>query len=135
MKRYRSAAVGLAVLALVVPVGAQGEKMTVKEIMGKVNKGPTALFPTVRKGLNADAPDWADVQKQAKEIADLAAALAKKEPPRGEKSTWAKFTKDYAADTKALADAALKKDRNATIAAHAKLTKACAACHNAHRPQ
>lgn len=135
MKRWMYAVSGLAFLALLLPVGAQGDKMTVKEIMGKVNKGPTALFPTVRKGLSADTPDWADVQKQAKEIAALAESLTKKEPPRGEKGTWTKFTKGYAADAKALADAAQKKDRDGTIAAHAKITKACSACHNAHRPQ
>jgi cytochrome c556 len=134
MKRI---AVG-AVLVLVASwslVLAQGEKLTVKEIMGRVNKGPAALFPTVRKNLNADAPDWAELQKQSKEIADLVESLGKKDPPRGEKVTWSKFTKDYAVDAKALADAAQKKDKDATIAAHTKITKACTACHNAHRPQ
>lgn len=138
MKRCVCAVGGLGLLAglaLVMPADAQGEKMTVKEIMGRVNKGPTALFPTVRKGLSADAPDWAEVQKQAKEIATLIESLLKKDPPRGEKDTWAKFTKDYAAETKLLADAAQKKDKDATIAAHVKITKLCTACHNAHRPQ
>jgi cytochrome c556 len=122
-------------LALVPPMHAQGEKLTVKEVMGKVNKGPTALFPTIRKGLNADAPDWPELQKQAKEISSLVDSLGKKEPPRGEKESWAKFTKAYAADAKTLADAAEKKDKDAMIGAHAKITKACTACHNMHRPQ
>ena len=135
MKRLVLAVCGLGLLTLAVPVSAQGDKLTVKEIMGKVNKGPGALFPTIRKGLNADSPDWPDLQKQAKELATLVDSLGKKEPPRGEKASWSKHTKDYLAETKALADAAQKKDKEGMIAVHIKLTKACTACHNAHRPQ
>ena len=135
MKRWLCMAGGLALLAAVVPADAQGDKMTVKEIMGRVNKGPTSLFPTVRKGLSADAPDWAELQKQAKELAGLAEALARKDPPRGEKETWAKFTKAYAADVKELADAAQKQDKDGMIGVHARITKACSGCHAAHRPQ
>jgi cytochrome c556 len=128
-------AIGLTLLALAIPVGAQGEKLTVKEIMGQINKGPTALFPTVRKNLSADAPDWASLQKQSKEIATLVEWMAKKEPPRGEKASWSKHTKDYLAETKALADAAQKKDKDGMIGVHARITKACSACHKEHRPQ
>ena len=35
----------------------------------------------------------------------------------------------------ALADAARKKDKDAAIAVHVKITKACSACHKSHRPQ
>jgi cytochrome c556 len=135
MKRLVCAICGVVLLAVTAPLGAQGEKLTVKEIMGRVNKGPTAVFPAVRKNLNADAPDWAELQKQAKEIATLAEAMTKKDPPRGEKASWEKFSKDYAAEAKALADAAQKKDKDGMIGLHAKITKACSACHMAHRPQ
>src|SRR5262249_8171361 len=133
MKRWMCALCGVALLVL--PALGQGDKMTVKDIMKRVNKGPDSLFPTVRKGLNADSPDWTELQKQSKEIATLTESLMKKDPPRGEKQTWAKFTHDYAAEPKALADAAQKKDKDGMIGAHIKITKACTACHNAHRPQ
>lgn len=135
MKRSWCVGIGLALLALTVAVEAQGEKLTVKEIMGQINKGPTALFPTVRKNLNADAPDWAGLQKQSKEIATLVEWIAKKEPPRGEKVSWSKHTKEYIAETKALADAAQKKDKDGMIGVHARITKVCSACHKEHRPQ
>ena len=135
MKRCWWMGIGLALLALTVPVDAQDSKLTVKEIMGQINKGPTALFPTVRKNLSADAPDWAGLQKQSKEIATLVEWMAKKEPPRGEKTSWSKHTKEYVAETKALADAAQKKDKDGMIGVHARITKACTACHKEHRPQ
>ncbi len=135
MKRIVFAVCGLGLLALTVPVSAQGDKLTVKEVMRKVNKESGSLFPTIRKGLNADNPDWADLQKQAKELVTLVESLAKKEPPHGEKASWAKFTKDYAADAKALADAGQKKSKDEMISAHTKITKVCKACHDAHRRQ
>ncbi len=135
MQRCWSVAIGLTLFALTSVVLAQGEKLTVKEIMGQINKGPTALFPTVRKNLNADAPDWAGLQKQSKEIATLVEWMAKKDPPRGEKVSWSKHTKEYLAETKALADAAQKKDKDGMIGVHARITKACTTCHKEHRPQ
>lgn len=133
MKRWLGAICGAALLLL--PGFGQDGKLTVKDIMKRVNKGPESLFPMVRKGLNADNPDWAALQKQAKEIADLAASLGKQDPPRGEKGTWLKFSKEYAESTKAMSDAAQKMDKQGMIGVHGKLTQACSACHNAHRPQ
>ena len=133
VSRWQWTALVLAVAAAT--AAAQGDKMTVKEIMGRVNKPPKALFPAIRLGLNAEAPDWELLRKQAKEVAELAEALTRKEPPRGEKESWAKFTKAYAADAKSLASAAEKKDKDVVIGLHAKIARSCTACHNVHRPE
>jgi hypothetical protein len=106
---------------------------TAKDIMGKLNKGPSSLFPNLKRELQKDEPDWADVQAQTKEYASLAASLSQARPPKGTKESWVKLTQDYAAAAKTMNDAAQKKDKSAALAAHNKLQKACMACHNAHR--
>jgi hypothetical protein len=113
--------------------GAASNILTPKEIMGKLNKGPNALTPTLKRGLQKTPPDWGDIQDEAKEYANLTATLAKTEAPRGDKDSWAKLTKEYADLGKSLADAAEKKDKNAALAAHGKISRICTACHKAHR--
>jgi hypothetical protein len=123
-------------VALSVPVGAQDEKpLTAKEIMGKLNKGPNSLCPTIGKDLRADPPAWEQIQKETKDFAALAGALTKAKPPRGEQESWDKLCKAYAESATALDEAADKKDKKAVQAAHAKLAdmKSCKACHSAHR--
>ena len=41
--------IGLVVVAVSVPAGAADKTPTVKEIMGKLNKGPNSLTPTLAK--------------------------------------------------------------------------------------
>ncbi len=128
--------VGCFFVAGAVPIVAQGDKPpTAKEIMTKLNKGPNSLCPTVGKGLKAEAPSWEEILKESKEFTALATALEKAKPPKRDDADWAKQTKGYAADAKALEDAAAKKDKPAAQAAHAKLAnqKTCMACHSAHR--
>jgi hypothetical protein len=117
------------------PAAAQGNSPpTIKEIMAKLNK-PGGLYPKLGTELKEGQPDWEEVQKQTKVFVQYALALGKNEPRRGDKDSWAKFTKAYAENAKALDEAARKRDALAARDAHAKLgPKACSACHNAHRP-
>ncbi|MBY0522560.1 MAG: cytochrome c [Gemmataceae bacterium] len=124
------------ILVLAAGVGAQDKPPTIKQIMGKVNKGPNSLCPTIGKALRADEPQWDDIQKETKELAALAAVLGKNSPPKGEQASWDDLAKVYASNAKALDDAAQKKDKTAAQAAFQRLAdmKNCNACHNAHRP-
>ena len=138
MKKIVSAAAILAVLGVATlvinPLSAQGDKVpTPKEIMGKLNKGPNALHAMLGKALKSDEPAWDDIQKETKEYSELAAGLGKNDPPKGDKDSWAKLTKTYAENAKALADGAEKKDKAAMTTAHGKIGKSCKSCHDAHR--
>ena len=106
---------------------------TIKEIMTKAHKGGKSLIQMVGKELKADEPDWADLQKKTKELVKLGTALGKNEPPKGEKASWEKLTKEYLKNAKALEDAAKKQDKAAALASQKKLTGACASCHKQHK--
>ncbi len=116
------------------PASGQGDKApTVKEIMGRLNK-QGGLYFALGKSLKADAPAWAEIKSQTKEIAQLGACLGKNAPPKGEKDSWETLTKAYADNAQALAQAAERMDKDAAQAAYNKLGgTACAACHKAHR--
>lgn len=134
MKRVTRIGV-LVVFGLTAGLAGAAKMRTVKEIMGKLNKGPKALTPSLKRSLQKDQPDWQDIQDKSKEYANLAVELTKTTPPRGDKASWDKLTKDYAALAQSLETASAKKDKTAALSAHGKLTKACSACHKAHRPQ
>src|SRR5262249_868435 len=113
--------------------GAAPRTLTVKAIMGKLNKGPNAMTITLKRELQKADPNWAGIQEETKEYAGMTADLTKTDPPRGDKSSWTKLTKDYAEAAKAMDEAARKKDKSAALAAHTKLTGFCMTCHKAHR--
>jgi hypothetical protein len=125
----------LVVFGLTAGLAGAGKLMTVKQIMGKLNKGPNALTPSLKRSLQQDQLDWKQIQDQSKEYANLSAELTKTNPPRGDKASWEKLTQEYAAVAKSLETASANKDKAAALAAHSKLTKACSACHKVHRPQ
>ena len=134
MKKF---AIGMAAVVagigwLTSQAGAQGVP-AIKDIMAKLNKGPTSLCPTLGKQLKENAPNWDTIQKETKEFVGLAESLGKNEPPKGDKTNWATLTRDYAANARSLDTAAQKKDSPGAIAAHGKLAGACATCHKAHR--
>ncbi len=138
MKRLTQMAGALAVLAVVAllagPAGAEADgQLTSKQIMAKLNKGPMSLCPTLGKELKAKSPPWDEIQKQTKEFAELAEALTKAKPSKGEAASWEKLTKAYAMDAKDLNEAAQKKDQKAAVSAHSKLAKSCKECHTAHK--
>jgi hypothetical protein len=74
------ALLALLVAVLAWPAGAVDKVLTIKEIMGKLNK-PGGLRPNLGKDLMADEPDWDEIQKEAREFAALAAMLSKTTPP------------------------------------------------------
>lgn len=131
------AVLAVAVVALVMgPAAADEDKVpTIKEVMGKVNKGPKALSGMLGKELKAGDPDWSEIQKHTKEVAKLVAALEKNTPKKGEEDSWKQLTKDYAAKAKELDEAAEKKDKDAALAAHKKISGMafCKSCHSVHR--
>jgi cytochrome c556 len=125
----------LTLASLVVLVGAalaQDKVPTIKEIMTRVNK-PGGLYPTISKELKADDTDWDEARAQSKAIAKMAAALGKNTAPMGDPLSWAKLTKEYADNARALDDAVAKRDKAAANAARARLGgEACKSCHKAH---
>jgi cytochrome c556 len=112
---------------------ADGKEVTISSIMKKINKGKTALHPTLKTQLGSGDIDWPTVQKETKEYFDLALVMVKLKPETGEAASWEKLAKAYCGDAKALNAAAEKKDKSAAVAAHGKLSKSCKACHDAHR--
>jgi hypothetical protein len=125
-----------ALLAMIASAGlavAMNKTMTTKEIMGKLNKGPKSLTQVLGRELRAPQPPWDEIQNQTREYVTLTTDLCKCEPSKGEADSWAKFTKQYVEAAHALDGAAEKKDKSAAMAAHGRITRACAACHRAHR--
>jgi len=136
MKRATVLLTALALSLAAASAEAQGDKPpAVKDIMGKLNK-PTGLYFNIGKELRESDPMWAEVQRDAKEVARLAAVLGKNAPPKGDKESWDKLTKEYAANAAALEKATAAKDQAAARAAYAKMGgEACNTCHKAHRPE
>jgi hypothetical protein len=99
-----------------------------------MNKPSTGLLSNIGAELRSDSPDWKEIQPQAKEVAKLTAMLGKGKPPKGDATSWAKLTKDFAANAAALDKAIAAKDQTAAKAAYAKMSgKTCETCHEAHR--
>ena len=77
---------------------------------------------------------WDEAQKTAKDLGLLADALGKNKPKMGDEKSWEKLCKKYADNTKAIADAADKKDAKEVNAALGTTRMSCGECHTAHRP-
>ncbi len=107
---------------------------SIKQVMTKLCKGPGSLTPTIGKALEGDPIAWESIQSQTKEFEQFALALGKNEPPQGDKESWTKRTTEYAGWATDLNKAALAKDHDAAMEAHAKLASSCKACHSVHRP-
>lgn len=127
----------VASLLLLAPLaGAQGDKIpSAKDIMKKLNGGPNCLNAYIGKDLQAEAPNWDEIQKETKEYAGLAAVLGKNTPSKGDKASWEKLTKAFADDAKALEQAAQNKDKKTAQTIYNKInTTSCKECHKVHRP-
>ncbi len=107
---------------------------TIKEVMQKLHKGPNAALAKLKKDLAADSLDWKDIQEKAKDFETYGAALPKNDPPRGEKEGWKKLADSYYENAKKLNAAAKQEDKDGVQGAFSKISKACAACHKAHKP-
>jgi len=110
-----------------------GGMPTISDIMQQVNRRKSGLHSEVGELLQAATIDWDVIEPKAKNYAALADFLGKNDPPKGDKSSWETLTKAYAADAQALHAAAEKKDKDAALAAHQKLSDSCMGCHQAHR--
>jgi cytochrome c556 len=106
---------------------------SVKEIMKKANS-PTGIHATLGQDLKDDAPNWDDIQDQARELLQLADALAKNKAPKGDPDSWKKRTKAYLDNAQELEKAAGKRDKRTALAAHGRMGgDACKACHTEHK--
>ena len=75
--------------------------------------------------------NWDDATKLAKEWNDLAPALGKNKPPKGNPKSWEKLCGGFEKATKGVLAGAEKKDAKAVGAAMRTIN--CAACHKAHK--
>ncbi len=81
-------------VAFVVPVAAlafDDETPTIKTVMAKLHKGSTSQTNVLKKQAQANPPDWEAISKTTKDFVILGAALAKNDPPKGDKESWKKL--------------------------------------------
>jgi Cytochrome C' len=105
----------------------------IKQIMGKVAKGPNSLTPVIGKELDLDPPPWESIQAQTKDYAQSASNLGKYDPPKGSKESWTKLTAAFAESAAELDRAAMAKNKETAKVAHDQLKNSCNACHQEHR--
>jgi hypothetical protein len=105
----------------------------IRQIMGKLAKGPNSLTPVIGNELQQEPPPWDTIQGQSKEYAQSATELAKYEPPKGSKESWTKLTGLFAETAAELERAAMAKDKEAARLSHDQLKNSCNACHQEHR--
>jgi hypothetical protein len=108
---------------------------SVKEVMKRINYRDSALCPLLGRALKVEQPNWDEIQREAHQLALFAGALAQNEPPKGDKASWQQLTKAYIAAANELDAAAQRKDKVASVNAHAKLANpaTCTGCHKMHR--
>jgi hypothetical protein len=112
------------------PIGA---KPSIRQIMGKLTKGPGSLTAVIGNELKADPPAWDTIAPQTQEYTRLAAAMGDNTPPKGSADSWKRLTTDFAGSAESLSKAAQAKDREAALEAHGVLANSCNACHREHR--
>lgn len=140
LRKLTSVVAGLGMAALVLvsggfgtaaPEDKKGDVPTIKEIMAKGHKGTDAYLGKVKAAVKAEK--WDDAQKYAKTLAVFGEALGKNKPSKGDADSWKTLSEKYAADTKAVADAAEKKDAKAANEAIAAIAGSCGGCHKVHK--
>ncbi len=130
----------VAIAVALIPVGAvavgafEDETPDTETIMKALFKKGQGKFNSALKTQVAASPtDWEALQKTTEEIAKNGKALAKNDPEKGPKESWAKLAGKFGDDTKALDDAADAKDLAKVKAAQKAIGGSCKACHDAHR--
>lgn len=103
----------------------------IEDIMKKSFNKKSGVCPKI--GPAAKEGKWDEAQKLAKELAECGAALPGNKCPMGDEKSWEKLTKQFVAETKAVAAACEKKDAAGVEAALKTLGASCKACHDAHR--
>jgi hypothetical protein len=128
---------GLLVLALMIGTRVEADDkkddkpVSIEELMEKAHAGAGALKSVVGKALKAD--DFDKAAPPAKAWAALAPHLGSFPPPKGDKKSWKKLTKEYGDQVKSLAAAVQKKDKKKAEASLSKINKSCAGCHKVHK--
>jgi cytochrome c556 len=134
MMRLMIATSLLVILAATVLAASSDDKTpTIEQVMEKLHKGANSPLSKLKKALTASSPDWKSIQKNTKAFAELGGALPKNEAPKGDQSAYKKLADAYAANAKALDEAAQQEDIASAKAAFRKISVSCKACHNAHK--
>ncbi len=123
----------VAVVGVMGIVGAAAPEVSIKQAMAKIAGKKGGALPKVKGALNAASPDWSEIKKSTKIIADNSAAIVDATPEKGEKANYEKLAAALAANGKALNEAAEKEDATAAKAALGKIGTSCKTCHDAHR--
>ncbi len=133
---------GVSMLALFVAAGlisqradAADESASVETVMKTLFAGKTSPLNTLKAAVKSETPDWAKIKDAAGSFAKHGPALGENDPPQGEKDSWVKLTKALADESKALDDAAGKKDLDGVNASIKKIGASCKSCHEVHRPE
>jgi hypothetical protein len=115
--------------------GAGGPRSNpkLKELMGKIGRGPQALQGSLGAALKQGEPAWDTIQSKAHDWAAAASELGQHEPVRGSKDSWAKLTAAFNEQAAELDKAAQAKDKEKAVAALDSLGSSCNGCHRQHR--
>lgn len=106
------------------------------KIMEDNFSGKKNVHKAVKRAVEADSTDWAEVDKLAKQYVaatQMVGQHAKTKPEKGGADSWAKLTGQFAAQGKELDGAVAKKDKEKVKATVEKLMETCEACHENHR--
>lgn len=106
------------------------------KIMEDNFSGKKNVHRAVKKGLEADTPNWADVTTLTKQYATAAQQVtqhAKTKPEKGDSKSWEKLSMQLGVHAKELDAAVTKKDKEKALGAIEKLHETCEACHENHR--
>ena len=106
------------------------------KIMEDNFSGKKNVHRAVKKGLEADNTDWADVTtltKQYATAAQLVTQHAKTKPEKGDGKSWEKLSMQLGVHAKELDAAVGKKEKDKALSAIEKLHETCEACHENHR--
>lgn len=104
-----------------------------KKLYGKQKDGSPGTHKAMVAELEGAAPNWDTLSKQGKTFLELAEALAKTKPEKGEAKSWDKLCKEHIDQVKAVNAAVGKKDKEAAKAGLTKIKDSCEACHEHHR--
>jgi hypothetical protein len=113
--------------------GPRGKAGPIHEIMVKLAKGPESLAGTMEEELKSDPPLWDKLKPQAKAYVELVASVAKENPPKGSKESWAKLTSAFSNSAVALQKAIDAKDKDGAVAVQKTIAESCMACHHEHK--
>lgn len=106
------------------------------KIMEDNFSGKKNVHKAVKRAVEADSTDWADVEKLAKQYVaatQMVGQHGKTKPEKGSADSWAQLTAQFAAQGKELEGAVAKKDKEKVKATVEKMMETCEACHENHR--